>query len=459
MHRGLRYGLVCIASLFAAEASAQSSSRATFGSVSSLDPSAASDRPLLLDPVTPTQAVVEPPLNPVPLAPPAYPVFDASPVWGPPMWSAPPVEAAGLPYRLWVAAEVLLWQTQGQHVPALVTGAAAGTSRPSAGLLGAPTTRVLYGDGHLDDFWRPGLRLSAGYWLDSAQTHGLEVGGFFLGRISDIFDGSSVGNPGLFRPFFTPGGGANAELIAFQDPNVNPGLLTPVLAGAIRVRASNSVNSEELNYRRLVVSAYAGRVDFLLGYRRLGARDTLGIGEDLIATNPNPPINAAPAGTEFLIFDSFRTSNTFNGGQFGLAGQHWLDRWFMSWTTKVGLGDTHRTASVDGSSRVSTPFGTNTFTGGMLAQTSNIGRYSSDAFSVVPEVGVNIGRQMTTRLRLYAGYSFILWSNVWRAGEQVDLLLSQLPPTPTTATSHPVFLAHSTSMWMHGANFGAEYRY
>ena len=43
--------------------------------------------------------------------------------------------------------------------------------------------------------------------------------------------------------------------------------------------------------------------------------------------------------------------------------------------------------------------------GGLLALTSNIGRFHRDVLTWVPEVGVNFGYPFTERIRAYVGYN------------------------------------------------------
>ena len=57
-----------------------------------------------------------------------------------------------------------------------------------------------------------------------------------------------------------------------------------------------------------------------------------------------------------------------------------------------------------------------------MALPSNIGHYSRDQFSVVPEVGLNVGYQLTRHVSLSAGYTCIYWSNVHTAPEMRSTL-------------------------------------
>jgi hypothetical protein len=88
---------------------------------------------------------------------------------------------------------------------------------------------------------------------------------------------------------------------------------------------------------------------------------------------------------------------------------------------KLGLGQMHQVASVNGATESLSRTGVRTvFQGGLLALRSNIGRHQRDELAFLPEVGVNVGLQVTSRVKLYAGYSLLWVSTVARAGEQID---------------------------------------
>src|SRR5438094_9128045 len=94
------------------------------------------------------------------------------------------------PGRLWCFADYLSGWMQPAHLPPLVTTSPAGTARPSAGVLGLPTTSVLF-DGNVNSDVRSGLRVGAGYWLDSERTFGVDVGFSVLESQATIFSVSS----------------------------------------------------------------------------------------------------------------------------------------------------------------------------------------------------------------------------------------------------------------------------
>ena len=125
----------------------------------------------------------------------------------------------------------------------------------------------------------------------------------------------------------------------------------------------------------------------------------------------------------------------------------------------MALGDTHQTVNINGATRITTPGGATTvLPGNLLAQPSNIGHHARDQFSVIPEVGVNVGYQLTRNLSVFAGYTFIYWSNVQRPGDAISPLVnSTRVPTSTVAPTGPLdpqFSFHNSGYWAQGINFG-----
>src|SRR5438270_7340994 len=102
---------------------------------------------------------------------------------------APPPPPASL---FWVELDYLAWNVKGDHLPPLVT----------TGVLGAPGTAVLFGDSRVNDGWRSGGRLQAGYWFDQTRARGVEASFFALEDASTNFGAASntAGLPILARP-------------------------------------------------------------------------------------------------------------------------------------------------------------------------------------------------------------------------------------------------------------------
>src|SRR5262245_31922928 len=116
-----------------------------------------------------------------------------------PAKAPPPAPQAGGSF--WAEAEYLYWQIKGDKLPALVT-TGPDTLLATAGVLGAPGTSVLFGQSTVNQDWRSGVRVRAGYWFDPGKTMGIEAHFFGLENASTDFFASSSTTPVLARPFF-----------------------------------------------------------------------------------------------------------------------------------------------------------------------------------------------------------------------------------------------------------------
>src|SRR5215467_4057028 len=167
----------------------------------------------------------------------------------------------------WIGAEYLLWSAKGDKLPPLVTTSPAGTLQPQAGVLGTPGASVLFGDSGVNDRWRSGARVSAGYWFDPQRTMSIEAHFFILNPNSTGFAASSNGNPILARPFVDATTGLPAaQLIAF------PGFT----AGSVAINDTSRLLGVGAAYRAEFCRSCAfGSVGGLIGYRYLHLRDSL----------------------------------------------------------------------------------------------------------------------------------------------------------------------------------------
>jgi hypothetical protein len=235
--------------------------------------------------------------------------------------------------------------------------------------------------------------------------------------------------------------------------------LPGVLAGGVGVTTDSYVIGADANFRHALACGCDYRLDSLVGYRFLGLNERLSVRERLIATDPAAPV---PAGTLLEVFDSFKTANQFHGGQIGLAGERRFGRLFVDAYGKVAFGVTYSTITIDGATRITPPGGAPvTAPGGLLAQRTNIGRYSRDEFAVLPEGGLRLGYALTQNVRLFGGYNFLYLSSVARPGSQIDLAVNptQLPPGRLAGQPRPAFADGHDDVWVQGVSGGIEFRY
>jgi hypothetical protein len=190
-----------------------------------------------------------PPTPPVPTVPVIETVEPLAPEGG--------EAVCGRPGRVWARGEYRLWWTKGNSLPPLVATSPIGTSPPAAGLLGLPTTTVLFGDSDANTDSRSGARITLGGWLDEAQTWGIEGNFFGLQDSTNGFHATSDSVPILTRPFFnTALGRLDTLLVAY------PGIVT----GSINATShSTNLFGTELYLRRNLRCDCNHRVDALAG--------------------------------------------------------------------------------------------------------------------------------------------------------------------------------------------------
>ena len=365
-------------------------------------------------------------------------------------------------YRFWLSGEYLLWWTKDESCPPLVTSSPTGTPFSNAGILGVPTTSVLFGGSNLDSSSNSGGRLTAGLWLGEERAFGVEGGGFLLEKRSEIFTAASdaAGSTILARPFTSAITGDETKLqVAF------PG----AFAGGVAAASSSRLWGAEGNLVACLDSSSHGSLDLLAGFRYLDLDGDLRIQSattvlpgGVIGFNGEPVL--APNGV--AIADHFGAHNHFYGGQVGLRGGYTWGRLGVDGSVKVALGTNHEVVAIDGSTSLLTPNGVaGTVNGGLLALPTNSGRTSHDEFSAVPEVGLHVRFQITERLSAQVGYNFLYWSDVVRPGDQVSrsVNLTQLPTSaafgPLAGPAQPAALFRQTDFWAQGIDFGLAFHY
>jgi hypothetical protein len=397
--------------------------------------------------------------SPPAMLPPApRPFAEAVPPCPPPLapTAAPPpplcADAAldGFATRYWIGVDYLLWWTKGDRVPPLVTSGSPNDAVPGA--LGQPGTQVLFG-GDYNSRVRSGVRLRGGYWFTPDQTFGMDATFFFLGGQSAGFGDGSNGDPVLTRPFYNVNTGhEDAFLIAY------PGHQAGDIVGALSTRLWGA----DTDLRGMLFRGASYQVNLLGGFRFLDLHDSLSLKEN---DTFYPQTFTAP----FIwttTMDRFHTSNQFYGGQLGADVMWSRGRFFIDVLTKVAMGVSVEHAGIDGWSAFNTSHGQSGLIGaGQLALPSNVGSYGQTHFAVVPEAGINFGYALTRHIRLTCGYTLLYWSNVYRAGDQIDRginpteLTSLVGRGTLTGPARPNFTLQSTDFWAQGLNFGLQFRY
>ena len=362
--------------------------------------------------------------------------------------SAPVTDAGPTADDFFVETEYLLWWANRPRIPLLAT-TGDGTGQ---GFVGQTGTRPLLGPGTFGPLLRDGFRIRAGGWLDDCGGRGLDASFFFLGRRTErrSFDGL----PTLTRPFFSPNFDAEfGEVVAL--PNLS--------TGSLLVEADSFLWGADANYRHALCRTCDRTTAWFAGYRHLNLTETLTITENITASGRLAP---DPIGTTVVVRDRFRTHNRFHGGQVGWLSQRRSGRWELDLRASIALGVTAQTLDIDGFQQRTRPGqATETFRGGLLATGPNLGRFTANRFSVVPEATATLGYAVTPNFRLTAGYNFLYWSNVIRPGDQidrvVDVSLVPNPPAgvPASGQNRPLPLFRQSDFWTHGLTLGAQLRW
>ena len=369
----------------------------------------------------------------------------------------------GQPSCLWVKADQLFWWTKGMNTPPLVT-----MSDPNIdpdvvndptrhGVLGDPATRVLFGQGDILRDLQLGGRLRGGIWLDCCRRWLLEGEFFGIDSASEGFRQTGFDHEILARPFINRDpslsdlGVPAAELVSSPAGG---------LGGAVSVNAETSLWSAGIRLRRnLCCNEWAcqgcdtgyNRRDFICGYRVLKMVEHLGVREELNSLS-------APV-THFDLRDDFDTSTEFHGFEFGYEWEWKRAKWSLELLTKVAIGNNHQRVTIRGETLSSDSLGTTARPGGLLTQNSNLGSYERNRLSLVPELGVTAGYQITNHLRFHVGYSLISWSKVVRPGDQIDLNVDgQFLLDPNMGTIFPQFNFQEDHFWAQGLHLGFDFR-
>jgi hypothetical protein len=320
------------------------------------------------------------------------------------------------------------------RTPPLVTGA---------------NSAVVFGGDRLDDGLRGGMRMEFGVWLHDCSL-ALQGSYFFLGpgQSQGTF-GSAAADRTVARPFIN----AATGLPDFQQVTT-PG----TLAGFVTASSATTgiMGADALLRARLCCGSDCNgmyRLDLLGGYRYLALNDQLTIRENL-----SPMAAPFVPGTQITLVDSFRTVNRFNGGTIGAAFVGSRGPFYTELMGRLDFGAMDHQVTIFGATQTVVP-GAPTIVrpGGLLAQTSNIGTHNSTNFALIPEFDLRLGCRVTQRVSVTAGYSFLLLTNVMRAGDQIDAVNPNLIPGAPNAgvgPARPAFLGRQTNTWIQGITLG-----
>ncbi len=351
----------------------------------------------------------------------------------------------------WASADYLRWTLRRAPLPIpLVTTGDPTSALPGA--LGQPGTQTLFGGSGFTERSYSGFQGDLGVWINDEHNWGVQASGFVLPKSTHTVGLSSdgSGNPPLYIPVFRTDLNMERSVVV-ADPLA---LLTPPgpITGAVAIPTYSQFWGLELNgVAGTVLSGAAGKLDLLVGVRYLDLREGLELDVQSTAVNQ---------GIQTQLFDRFSTSNRFYGGQ---VGAHSHVEWSivsLELTGKVAIGSTHESSVINGATTVTGAGAAmvGTFPGGIFTTPSNIGRITSNTFSVVPQVEARLGLRICDAIQVFAAYDFLYWSDVVRPGDQINrnVNFSQLLGGPQIGPPSPLPQLNTTFFWAQGVSVGME---
>jgi hypothetical protein len=340
--------------------------------------------------------------------------------------------------RWWVSAEYLLWWMSPQNIYApLVTS---GTN----GVIDDPDTTVAFPKGPINYGPFSGVRFGLGGWWNCERTFGMEVTGFFFERKTETLNFDATGGGlNLFVPFTDATTGTPA---AVTLANTATGQ-----TGAVDFSTASHLWGAETNVLLNCTRHCGFEADLYLGIRYVDLTETFNANY-----TTSDPLNTGITAT---MNDNFGVRNQFYGGQIGGKIGWYPDRLSVEVIAKIAVGNMHEVAEFGGSNSSFNTTGNNI--GGIFTQPSNIGRFTTDNFAVVPQGQLKLNFELFPNVYVGAGYDFLYISRVVRPGLQIDNNVALNQPAGTTPlnSTRPYATFNETEFWAHGISISLQYKY
>lgn len=378
----------------------------------------------------------------------------------------------------WIQMDALVWWTSAVDVPALSTVSPAGTPPSLAGIVG-PNSETLYGNEiHGDE--QGGFRIRAGHGFGRADGRGWTAEFLTLLSRGTDFQVSSNGDPILARPFINVGAGTgfggtpDAELTTF--PGASRGLLS--------IQSETRLYGFGLHYWGELYDAGDNCDACHNSHSRcddLHCESDCYACVDQCATAHSPTIFgikvgprfyhldddlqfderfATNAGNQFALHDFFGTENSFLGAEVGLQSRLQKGRLSLNVGVQLAVGATRQELEIRGQNMAIVNGNLIQGNTGFYTQNSNSGSSDRTRFSVIPAFDLQLGWKLKSGWQANIGYQLMYWTNVLRAGEQVD---PHLDPAffgqPIQNPNQPTRLYHESDYVAHGLSFGIERRF
>jgi hypothetical protein len=341
--------------------------------------------------------------------------------------------------------DTLYWWTKPGPVDRAIVGTLHDPSAdygafPGAGGVNDPNTIVMFGNQRVHHDGQFGIRGTGQIAFDDMNVDVIELVGMYLPRQSQTatFAANPNGISAVALLFNDVSGGVPGVSSAFPVVGFVNG--TFLQGGGVIVDTYSEMWGAEFNLSHRLTprhSPFYGEV--MIGYRHQGLRE----GMSITAITPS-------TGTAFE--DTFKTTNLFNGAQFGArAGAEWWHLSIMG-TAKAAFGVTDMTVNIE-----NTNFGTGTPS--LYVQPSNFGRTGTSRFGFVGELGATGTWAITPNVSLSAGYNYLYWNRVVRATNQIDTNLNLNQQNGQPDPGFPIRRDQRSEFWAHGIVTSLEFSY
>ena len=135
---------------------------------------------------------------------------------------------------------------------------------------------------------------------------------------------------------------------------------------------------------------------------------------------------------------------------------------FSAEGTLVAVGNNNQSLLIDGFTSVTDQATGTSVTGqqGLFAQPSNIGVYTRNTLSVIPELALKLHVDVTDTIKVTLGYGFLAMTQVARPADQLDRNIT-IQPLGAPLQIGPAFPLRPTSInettfWSHSLSIGVE---
>lgn len=439
------------------------------------------------------------------IGPPPGPMYPTPGPYAEQLWQPDPAGAMGgagaysVPrWEIWGGYTLFFNRDQHVPIPLLTTGAP-----NQGGVLGAPSTLILAGDQSFNYGAFSGMQMGGLIWGDDDRRFGFMTSMLYTENQNISYKYAMTGNgsggagsagiPILSRPFIDSTYGDSS--LVFGGPNI--GAASAAVSSSSQTWGIDAAGVWNL-YRTAPSEKWYWSTDLIVGYKFAELRENVAVSTNtavsgmtttpVISISPTTgfpitsgftttPVSVPVGGVTVTapgtinVEDRFTTTNLFNGTTIGLRNELLYGMFSLDATAKISLGNMQQIVEIQGytyvsnTTTISRTGNVGTAYGGLLANSSNIGRYSHDDFAVIPEGSINLGVNIWRGLTGYVGVTYLYMDHVVRPGDQINPVVNtaSVPLSAnygsngTNAVQGLRF--NQSDYWLMGINFGLTYRY